>query len=138
MAILQPAGLHDRSRATKLGSQGLGKPSHQWQVFLGTNAATHHDQALGIGDRSLLPPLLGGNRNLDTSPGVFRKHHLGDRAGTAVVEVGSLKDTGAHRCHLGTMIGADNGGHQVAAKRPDASVAAVPSPYPSKVRCSQP
>ena len=33
-----------------VGSQGLGKPSHQWQVFLGTNAATHHDQALGIGD----------------------------------------------------------------------------------------
>ena len=50
MAILQPAGLHDGSRAAKLGSQSLGEPSHQRQVFLGTNAATYHDQALGIGD----------------------------------------------------------------------------------------
>lgn len=73
MAILQPAGLHDRSRAAKLGSQSLGEPSHQRQIFLGTNAATHHDQALGIGDRSLLSPLLGGNRDLDTSLSIIRK-----------------------------------------------------------------
>ena len=92
MAILQPAGLHDRSRAAKLGSQSLGEPSHQRQVFLGTNAATHHDQALGIGDRSLLSPLLGGNRDLDTSLGVFRKEYLGNRARAAVVKLGLPKD----------------------------------------------
>ena len=40
-----------------------------------------------------------------------------DRTGAAVVEVGRLKDAGTNRCHLGTMIGADDGGHQVAAKR---------------------
>ena len=73
MAILQPAGLHDGSRAAKLGSQSPGEPSHQRQVFLGTNAATHHDQALGIGDRGLLSPLLGGNRDLDTSLSIIRK-----------------------------------------------------------------
>ena len=117
MAILQPAGLHDRSRATKLGSQSLGEPSHQGQILLGANAAAHHDQALGIGDRGLLPPLLGGNRDLDTSLSIIRKRYLGDRAGTAVVKVGRLKDAGTNRCHLGTMIGADDGGHQVAAKR---------------------
>ena len=50
VAILQPTRLHDGTRATKLGTQGIGEPSHQRQVFLGTNAATHHDQALGIGD----------------------------------------------------------------------------------------
>ena len=30
-------------------------------------------QALGIGDRSLLSPLLGGNRDLDTSLSIIRK-----------------------------------------------------------------
>ena len=117
MAILQPAGLHDRSRATKLGSQSLGEPSHQGQILLGANAAAHHDQALGIGDRGPLPPLLGGNRDLDTSLSIIRKRYLGDRAGAAVVKVGRLKDAGTNCCHLGTMIGADDGGHQVAAKR---------------------
>ena len=50
MAILQPACLHNGTRATKLGTQGLGEFSHQGQILLGTNAATHHDQALGIGN----------------------------------------------------------------------------------------
>ena len=65
----------------------------------------------------MLSPLLGGNRDLDTSLGVFRKEYLGNRSGAAIVKVGCLKDAGAHRCHLGTVVGADDGGHQVAAKR---------------------
>lgn len=61
----------------------------------------------------LLPPLLGGNRDLNAGLNVFCKRCLGDRAGTTVVKIGRLKDAGAHRRHLGSVIGADDGGHQV-------------------------
>ena len=64
-----------------------------------------------------MSPFLGGNRDLDAGLNVIRKHYLGNRAGAAIVKLGRLKDAGAHRCHLRTVVGADNGGHQVAAKR---------------------
>ena len=50
VAVLQPTCLHNGTRATKLGTQGIGELSHQGQILLGANAAAHHDQALGIGD----------------------------------------------------------------------------------------
>ena len=50
VAILQPAGLHHGARAAKLGTQSLGKLSHQGQILLGADAAAHHDQTLGIGN----------------------------------------------------------------------------------------
>ena len=55
MAILQPAGLHDRSRATKLGSQSLGdlriRADSSWSQCRGPP----RPKRLGIGDRGLLP-----------------------------------------------------------------------------------
>ena len=50
VAILQPACLHNGTRATKLGTQGVGELSHQGQILLGADAAAHHDQTLGIGN----------------------------------------------------------------------------------------
>ena len=73
MAILQPAGLHDKVACSQARLPGPRRAFASAAGFLGTNAATHHDQALGIGDRSLLSPLLGGNRDLDTSLSIIRK-----------------------------------------------------------------
>ena len=50
VAILLPACLYNGTRATKLGTQGIGEFSHQGQILLGANASAHHDQALSIGN----------------------------------------------------------------------------------------
>lgn len=77
VAILQPACLHNGTRATKLGTQGIGELSHQGQILLEPMPRPPAMTRRSASATGLLSPPRESRARRGLN--VIRKHYLGNR-----------------------------------------------------------